>query len=117
MREPSADEQAARNLPNGAAQRPTRRSAWHEIPSDSNRHVRSPHRARTEGNDDTWPRIPAERDESADTQRADHGAPAADDPLREDMRIAQADLAKGRKDTDERSRASDELMERLRRDE
>lgn len=72
---------------------------------------------RTEGNDDTWPRIPAERDESADTQRADHGAPAADDPMREDMRIAQADLAKGRKDTDERSRASDELMERLRRDE
>ncbi|MCU0950025.1 MAG: hypothetical protein MUC68_02925 [Burkholderiaceae bacterium] len=72
---------------------------------------------RTGGNDATWPRVPAERDESADTQRPENGAPTADDPLREDMRIAQDDLASGQKDTDERSRASDALMERLRRDE
>ncbi len=67
---------------------------------------------RTEGTDAPLPRIPAERDESADTQQA--GSLAADrDPLRADMRQAKADLAQGQVDTDERRRAGNELMDRL----
>jgi hypothetical protein len=69
---------------------------------------------RTTGSDAPLPRIPAERDESADTQ--DAGAPAADsDPLRADMRQANADLAQGQVDTDERRRAANGLMDRLNR--
>jgi hypothetical protein len=72
---------------------------------------------RTGGNDETWPRIPAERDESADEHKPGPltGAPTADDPLRSDMRQAQRDLAEGQIDTDERSRGSDQLMDRLKR--
>jgi hypothetical protein len=69
---------------------------------------------RTAGNDEPLPRIPAERDESADTQ--DTGAPAVDsDPLRADMRQAEVDLAQGQVDTDGRRRAANELMDRLKR--
>jgi hypothetical protein len=69
---------------------------------------------RTAGQDAPLPRIPAERDESADTQ--DAGAPAADsDPLRADMRQATADLAQGQVDTDGRRNAANGLMDRLKR--
>ncbi len=69
---------------------------------------------RTGGSDAPLPRVPAERDESADTQ--DEGAPAANsDPLRADMRQANADLAQGQVDTDERQRAANGLMDRLQR--
>lgn len=69
---------------------------------------------RTSDSQDPLPRLPAERDESADTQAA--GAPQADrDPLRADIRQASEDLAQGQVDTDARQRAANELMDRLKR--
>lgn len=69
---------------------------------------------RTGSSDAPMPRLPAERDESADTQTA--GAPAADtDPLRADIRQASEDLAQGQVDTDLRGRTADGLMDRLKR--
>ena len=71
-------------------------------------------RRRTGGADAPMPRVPAERDESADTQVA--GAPAPDtDPLRADIRQAREDLAQGQVDTDLHGRAADGLMDRLKR--
>lgn len=83
---------------------------------------------RTTGGETPSARLPAERDESVDepadapadesaasTLGAAGGAPAADDPLRADMRRAHDDLAQGQRDTDLRGDAAAVLMPRLRR--